>query len=182
MNCRWLAVLLLVGCGASTPGNAWQARIPVYLDVAVDVPADPVSVKLSLANGLAQFGFMTSTSAWGQTLNVRYDAKCHCKSCATGQVQNLATTAAYVSQAEYQTIYVCPAFAKVAHDFGLAGALDMVVKHELGHALGLVKHLEPATGVLMSAQIDWRPTVRSFGPTDIAQICAAGGVRSPVCD
>lgn len=177
-----LIAMLLLACGARAPGHAWQARIPVFLVVAPDVPASAERVKASLADGLAQFGLMTSTVSWGQMLTVRYDERCHCQTCSTGQVQNLATTAAYVSQTEYQTIHVCPVFGKVAHDFGEAVAVDLVVKHELGHALGLAEHLDPAADVLMSAQIDWRPTVRVFGSTDIAKICATGGVHSPVCD
>ncbi len=181
MRSLWFA-LLLSACGASAPGNAWQTHTPVRLFVNELVPVNRAAVAESLSAGLGQFGFATTTMGWGQQLAVSYDAACRCRTCTTGQTQHLDTTAAYVSQADYRTIYVCPAMANVVRDFGERAAIDMVIKHELGHSLGLVEHAEPAPGVLMSARVESRPTVRTFGPTDIARICAAGGVHGSVCN
>lgn len=174
--------LVLAACGASAPGNAWQTNAPVRLFIGDQVPLDRQLVSDSLSAGLGQFGFAATTMGWGQQLEVSYDADCRCRTCTTGQVQHLESTAAYVSQADYRTIHVCPAMLNVVRDFGERPAIDMVIKHELGHSLGLVEHAEPAPGVLMSARVESRPTVRTFGPTDIARICAAGGVHGSVCN
>jgi len=163
-------VALLTACGPGQGLNdRWTVRKPVQV-IIEDQPLDSTEARRALAEGLRQLGFQTTETGAGQTITAVRD-DCTCASC------NRNTTA-WVDPVSYDVIRVCDRAGVAARDLGAARAADLILKHELGHVLGLRGHTPSG---LLSARLDDHADTRSFTRSDITAICDAGGLASPVC-
>ena len=122
-------------------------------------------------------GTLSTSTPTDQTIIVEFNPECVCRGCI-GDAEKSDRTAAFVAQREYDRIEVCPVSYAAIDDLGQARAADMILKHELGHVLGLVEHQEMG---LMQAVVNDRLMVRQFAPSDIRAICSTGRILSQVC-
>jgi hypothetical protein len=144
-------------------------RKPVQV-IIEDQPLDSTEARRALAEGLRQLGFQATEIEAGQTITAVRD-DCTCASCSRN-------TAAWVDPVSYDVIRVCDRASVAARDLGAARAADLILKHELGHVLGLRGHTPDG---LLSARLDDHADTRSYTSSDITAICGAGGLASPVC-
>lgn len=160
-------LLLVSGCGNERlPWTEWQ---PIVLHIQTEYLPAPSALR-ALTEGLAQFGLST-TAQDGPGIYVLSAAAALCS----------AKTFAVVQSNAQDTIHVCARTAELARVNGIESSADTVLKHELGHVLGLMRHLPEQPGVLMAAEHINVPSPRVFGPLDIEAICSAGRVQSKVC-
>ena len=163
-------VALLTACGPGQGLNdRWTVRKPVQV-IIEDQPLDSTEAHRALAEGLRQLGLQTTNTEAEQTITATHD-DCTCLSCNRN-------TAAWVDPVSYDVIRVCDRAGVAARDLGAARAADLILKHELGHVLGLRGHTPDG---LLSARLDDHADIRSFTRSDITAICDAGGLASPVC-
>lgn len=173
-----LVVLVSAGCDGGGYGVRWTFGKPFAVRVGEGVPFRQTEVVRALREGLGQLGgTLTERESTDQTLTVEYDPDCVCRGCLGDSIKS-DRTAAYVAQREYDRIAVCPVSHAAIADLGQARAADMILKHELGHVLGLIDH-QP-TG-LMQGVVNDRLTVREFTPSDLRVICGTGRILSLVC-
>lgn len=173
-----LVVLAGSGCDGGGYGVRWTMSKAFAVRVSEGVPYLQTEVVRALREGLGQLGgTLTTDKPTDQIITVEYDPDCVCRGCLGDNVKS-DRTAAYVAQREYDRIAVCPVSHAAIADLGQARAADMILKHELGHVLGLIEH-QP-TG-LMQGVVNDRLTVREFAQSDLMAICATGRVMSLVC-
>lgn len=173
-----LVVLAGSGCDGGGYGVRWTMSKAFAVRVSEGVPYLQTEVVRALREGLGQLGgTLTTDKPTDQVITVEYDPDCICRGCLGDNVKS-DRTAAYVAQREYDRIAVCPVSHAAIADLGQARAADMILKHELGHVLGLIEH-QP-TG-LMQGVVNDRLTVREFAQSDLMAICATGRVMSLVC-
>ncbi len=173
-----LVVLAGSGCDGGGYGVRWTMSKAFAVRVSEGVPYLQTEVVRALREGLGQLGgTLTTDKPTDQIITVEYDPDCVCRGCLGDNVKS-DRTAAYVAQREYDRIAVCPVSHAAIADLGQARAADMILKHELGHVLGLIEH-QP-TG-LMQGVVNDRLTVGEFAQSDLMAICATGRVMSLVC-
>lgn len=164
-----ISVLLAIlpACG---PEPYWGSTKPVRIEIGEGVPIPAETIRQAIADRLAQFSIPVS-EAGSHTVKVQFDPACSCVGC---RVDGPTRTAAYTTD----RIKICDGIEDVMAKTPRGPYL--VLGHELGHLLGLHRHL-PAGGNLMAPIFDNYKDLGGYSPSDIAAICQAGSVSSPTC-
>lgn len=170
-------LLTMSACDGGGFGIRWFLSQPFAVRVGEGVPFLQDEVTRSLREGIEQFGGTVNEAPAKQTIVVEFDPECSCPTCTNNAIKS-NQTAAYVAQRSYDRIEVCPQSELAIGELGQARAADLILKHELGHVLGLVTHQPDG---LMQAVVNDRLMIRSFQPSDIAAICQTGRIVSTTC-
>lgn len=159
----------LAGCGSVSEDTfRWMAWVPFRLTITDAYPFSRVEAERAVTEGLGQFAAKLTLDG-DQNIVLDYDPMC------VGHLEWTAT----VDSFKRSRIIGCPAYRNaLSNEFrgDERKAADVIIKHELGHALGLRGHI-PAG--LMQAVSDG--SYRSFQSADIVAVCSAGVLSSVVC-
>ena len=159
---------ILPSCG---PEPYWGASKPVRIEIGEWVPIPTDTIRAAITDRLSQFEIPVS-DAGTRIVRVQFDPACSCAGC---QVAGPTRTAAYTTD----RIRICDGIEDVMTKTPRGPYL--VLGHELGHLLGLHRHL-PAGGNLMAPIFDNYRDLSGYSAADLTAICQAGQIASPTCD
>lgn len=162
------ALLTTLACG---PEPYWGASKPVRIEIGGNVPIPTETIRQAITDRLSQFEIPVS-EAGSHTVRIQFDPACSCAGC---QVAGPTRTAAYTTD----RIKICDGIEDVMTKSDRGPYL--VLGHELGHLLGLHRHL-PAGGNLMAPIFDNYRDLSGYSAADLTAICQAGQTASPTCD
>lgn len=171
MRTAVMCVLLscAVACGDGSDDIHWTSSRSFRLDISANYPHSRSAATKAISDGLAQFAAKVTPDG-DQRIFLDYDPTCD------NQPQ---VYAAMVDVNHRSRIMVCLAYGQAIADFkgDETKTAEVVLKHELGHALGLRQHIP--TGLMQPVS---NGAIRSFQAVDISAICASGSITSPVCN
>jgi len=127
---------------------------PLVVDSPGEIPA--AEAQAAFASAIRQLGGTIAVGA-AQTVHVRYDSDCDCRTC-TDQ------TVAHTERLSQSVIQVCPRY-KLKPAWGLRD----IIFHEPGHVLGQWGHL-PCQDVMMSPGCDCRKVHDQYTVQDVVWI------------
>ena len=162
-----ISALLLTACG---PEPYWGSSKPVRIEIGEYVPIPTDTIRQAITDRLAQFEIPVSEAGY-HTVKIQFDPACGCVGC---RVDGPTRTAAYTTD----RIKICDGIEDVMTKSDRGPYL--VLGHELGHLLGLHRHL-PAGGNLMAPIFDNYRDLSGYSAADLTAICQAGSVSSPAC-
>ena len=148
--------LVLSACGPSVEIGADT----IGLDIPATIPKRSVVLN-ALSTGISQLGGVSRDSVVGarQVIHV------HTQDCAAGVGGDIDWTAP-------DTVRLCPSA------FADPDTLLWVIKHELGHVLGVRYHLDCATHAVLvpreSCYVRLSQAGHQYHPEDVEAICEAG--------